>query len=90
MHGTKLGFMRHILSEAKFFLQYNEVNHMEVPFYQEIYVKNLYNDAMKDKLLVRYLPNKEQLSGKLPERDFFFIDVHPAKSIHEGNNCRRT
>ena len=72
MHGTKLGFMRDILSEAKMFLRQNEVNHMEVPCYQEISVKNLYEDAMKDELLVKYLPTKEQLSGRLPERDFFF------------------
>jgi hypothetical protein len=72
MHGTKLGFMRDILSEAKLFLRQNEVNHMEVPCYQEISVKNLYEDAMKDELLVKYLPTKEQLSGRLPERDFFF------------------
>ena len=45
---------------------------MEVPCYQEISVKNLYEDAMKDELLVKYLPTKEQLSGRLPERDFFF------------------
>jgi hypothetical protein len=58
--------------EAKLFLRKNEVNHMEVPCYQEISVKNLYEDAMKDELLVKYLPTKEQLSGRLPERDFFF------------------
>ena len=29
-------------------------------------------DVMKDELLVKYLPKKEQLSGRLPERDFFF------------------
>jgi hypothetical protein len=45
---------------------------MEVPFYQEISVKNLYEDAMKDELLVKYLPTKEQLSGRLYERDFLF------------------
>jgi hypothetical protein len=72
MHGTKLGFMRDILSEAKLFLRQNDVNHMEVPCYQEISVKNLYEDAMKDELLVKYLPTREQLSGRLPERDFFF------------------
>ena len=72
MHGTKLGFMRDILSEAKMFLRQNEVNHMEVPCYQEISVKNLYGDAMKDELLAKYLPTKEQLSGRLPERRFFF------------------
>ena len=27
---------------------------------------------MKDELLAKYLPTKEQLSGRLPERDFFF------------------
>ncbi len=45
---------------------------MEVPCYQEFYVKNLYEDAMKDELLMKYLPTKEQLSGRLPEGDFFF------------------
>jgi hypothetical protein len=72
IHGTKLGFMRDILSDAKMFLRQNEVNHMEVPCYYEISVKNLYEDAMKDKLLVKYLTTKEQLSGRLPERDLFF------------------
>jgi hypothetical protein len=27
---------------------------------------------MKDELLMKYLPTREQLSGRLPERDFFF------------------
>ena len=72
MHGTKVSFMRDILSEAKLYLRQNEVNRMEVPCYQDISVKNLYEDAMKDELLARYLPTKEQLSGRLPEREFFF------------------
>ena len=42
MHGTKVGFMRDFLSEAKSHLKQNEVNDMEVPHYQEISVKNLY------------------------------------------------
>jgi hypothetical protein len=32
---------------------------MEVPCYQEISVKNLYEDAMKDGLLAKYLPTRE-------------------------------
>jgi hypothetical protein len=72
MHGTKVGFMRDILSETKSHLRQNEVNHMEVPHYQEISVKNLYEDAMKDEVLAKYLPTKQQLSGRLPERGFFF------------------
>ena len=73
MQGTKVGFMRDILTEKKLCLMTNEVNHMNVPAYQEISVKNLYEDAMKDELLVKYLPTREQLSGRQPERDFFFF-----------------
>lgn len=70
--GTKIGFMRDILSEKKLHLKQNEVIRLEIPAYQEISVKNLYEDAMKDPLLSKYLPTKEQVSNKLPERDFFF------------------
>ena len=59
MHGTKVSFMRDILSEKKLYLKQNDVNHMEVPNYQELSVKNLYDDAMQDPLLSRYLPSKE-------------------------------
>ena len=51
MSATKVSFMRDILSETKKCLKQNEINHMEVPCYQEISVKNLYDDAMKDELL---------------------------------------
>ena len=72
MKGTKLSFMRDILSEKKSHLKQNDVIRLDVPAYQEISVKNLYEDAMKDPFLSKYLPTKEQLSNKLPERDFFF------------------
>ena len=45
---------------------------LEIPNYQELSVKNLYDDAMRDPVLAKYLPNKDQLSNKLPEREFFF------------------
>ena len=45
---------------------------MEVPNYAEVSVKNLYEDAISDPELAKYLPSKEQLAGKLPEREFFF------------------
>ena len=72
MKATKVGFMRDILSEKKSHLKNNEINQMKVPLFQEISVKNLYPDAMKDPLLSKHLPDPDQLSGKLPERDFFF------------------
>jgi hypothetical protein len=72
MKGTRIGFMRDILSEKKLHLKQNEVIRLEIPSYEEISVKNLYPDAMKDPVLSKYLPSKEQVSNKLPERDFFF------------------
>jgi hypothetical protein len=72
MKGTKLSFMRDILSEKKSHLKQNDVIRLDIPAYQEISVKNLYEDAMKEPVLSKYLPTKEQLSNKLPERDFFF------------------
>ena len=72
MKGIKLSFMRDILSDKKLHLKQNEVIRLDIPAYQEISVKNLYEDAMKDAVLSKYLPNKDQLSNKLPEREFFF------------------
>ena len=72
MKGTKLSFMRDIQSDKKLHLKQNEVIRLDIPAYQEISVKNLYEDAMKDAVLSKYLPNKDQLSNKLPEKEFFF------------------
>jgi hypothetical protein len=72
MKATKLSFIRDILSDKKLHLKQNEVIRLEIPNYQELSVKNLYEDAMKDQVLCKYLPNKDQLSNKLPEREFFF------------------
>ena len=59
MQGTKLSFMRDLLSDKKLHLKQNDVNRMEVPNYQELSVKNLYEDAMKDPILEKYLPTQE-------------------------------
>ena len=72
MKGTKLSFMRDVLADKKLHLKQNEVIRLDIPGYQELSVKNLYEDAMKDPVLTKYLPTKEQLSNKLPEREFFF------------------
>jgi hypothetical protein len=72
MKATNLSFMRDILSDKKLHLKQNEVIRLDIPAYQEISVKNLYEDAMKDAVLSKYLPNKDQLSNKLPEKEFFF------------------
>ena len=64
MKETKLSFMRDILSEKKSHLKQNDVIRLDVPTYQEISAKNLNEDAMKDPVLSKYLPTKDQLSNK--------------------------
>ena len=59
MKATKLSFLRDILAEKKSHLKQNEVIRLEIPNYQELSVKNLYEDAMKDPVLAKYLPTKE-------------------------------
>jgi hypothetical protein len=72
IHGTTLAFMRDILKNEKRALRTNEVVHLEIPLYPEISVKNLYDDAMADAEVARYLPSQDQMGGRLPERNFFF------------------
>ena len=50
--------MRDILKEEKIALKQNEVMHMEIPNYPEISVKNLFEDALTDAELAKYLPTK--------------------------------
>jgi hypothetical protein len=50
--------MREILRESKSHLKANEVVHIDVPHYAEISVKNIYEDAMKDEVLAKYLPSR--------------------------------
>ncbi len=43
-----------------------------MPHFEELSVKNLYDDAMKDELIKDYLPELEMNSNRFPEREFFF------------------
>ena len=42
-----------------------------VPHYEELSVKNLYGDAMKDELVKNYLPELEQNSNRFPKENSF-------------------
>jgi hypothetical protein len=70
--GTKISFLRAIFCNKKKALKQANVNKLIVPHYEELSVKNLYNDAMKDVLIKDYIPDLEQNSNRFPERDFFF------------------
>jgi hypothetical protein len=56
LKGTKLSFLRDLLSDEKLHLKRNEVIFLAVPNYRELSVTNLYYDAIKDPVLQRYLP----------------------------------
>ena len=69
---VKVSFLRAIFCNKKKALRQTNVHNIVVPHYEELSVKNLYDDAMKDELLRDYLPDLEQNSNRIPERDFFF------------------
>ena len=60
-------------------LQQTDGTHLKVPKYDELSVKNIYPDAIKDDLIGPYLPNLDQSSNKLPERDYFFAIIGTLK-----------
>ena len=70
--GTKLSFLRAIFCNKKKALKQVNVHNIVVPHYEELSVKNIYADAMKDELLKDYIPDLEMNSGRFPERDFFW------------------
>ena len=71
--GTKISFLRAIFCKKKKALKQNNVTKIVVPHYEEISVKNLYDDAMKDELVKHYLPDLEQNSNRIPERERFLF-----------------
>ena len=71
-HGTKVGFIKALLNDQKQALQRDKVILTEIPRFEELSVKNLYNDAINDQIVGPYLPSLEMNSNRIPERDFFF------------------
>ena len=57
----------------------NDIGGIGIPRYAEISVKNLYDDALTLAEVAKYLPDKEQMKKRLPERAFFFGILATAK-----------
>jgi hypothetical protein len=70
--GTKINFIRAILQNKKQALKQTVISHVVVPKYEELSVKNLYEDALNDPEVGGFLPDLAMNSNRLPERDFFF------------------
>ena len=94
LKGTKVVFLRAIFCNKKKALKQTNVHIIVVPHYEELSVKNLYADAMKDPLLKNYDPDLEQNSNRFPERDFFFgilgtlRPLYLTKIIEDANKVR--
>jgi hypothetical protein len=72
LKGTPLAFLRDILAGKKKVFKCNDIATREIPRYPEISVKALYDDALTVPELALYLPSKEYMKKRLPERTFFF------------------
>ena len=61
---------------------------MEVPAYQEISVKNMYADALKDDLLIEVPAIKGATLGEAARaRVLLRYIVHFEEPVHEGHHC---
>ena len=93
-NGTKVSFLRAIFCNKKKALKQTNVIRVVVPHYEELSVKNLYDDAMNDLLIKDYLPDLNQNSNRIPERDFFFgilgtlRPIYLNKIIEDANKVR--
>ena len=52
--GTKMSFLRAIFSNKKKALKQTKVAKIVIPHFEELSVKNLYDDAMKDEVVKDY------------------------------------
>jgi hypothetical protein len=57
---------------AKSTFKTNEISTKVIPRYAEISVKGLYDDALLLPDVAKYLPDKDHMKNRLPERTFFF------------------
>lgn len=56
---VRLGFIRAILADKKKALKTSDIVRINIPHYQEISVKNIYEDARSDPDLALYLPDPD-------------------------------
>ena len=67
--------MKQVLAEEKKLLRLDEVKRINVPFFDELSVKNIYPRVKDDPAIASYF-SKETESGRLPEREYFFNVVN--------------
>ena len=93
-NGTNVSFFRVMFFNKKKALKQTNVIRVVVPHFEELSVKNLYDDAMNDLLIKDYLSDLNQNSNRIPERDFFFgilgtlRPLYLTKIIEDANKVR--
>lgn len=68
-------FLRQVLNDEKKLLRLDEVKRINVPFFDELSVKNIYPQVKDDPDIASHFC-KETESGRLPEREYFFNVVN--------------
>ena len=72
---TTHGFLKEIFEGKKKLMKLKDINHIQVPKYDEISVKNLYQKFLKLKEVAKYFPEK-YAKGRQCDRDYMFNIVN--------------
>ena len=64
-------FLKEVLTEEKCLLKLDQVKRVNVPFYDELSVVNLWPMMQSDETFMRYFPSK-MAKGRVPDREYFF------------------
>lgn len=64
-------FMKQLLTEAKRLLELRQVQHVNMPRYDELSVKKFWPLMQKDAAFMLYMPDPTA-DGRLPEREYFW------------------
>ena len=64
-------FLKAVIQGEKQLLKKKEVQHVDIPHYEELSVKNIYPMMKDNQNFQQYFPDKYS-KGKAPNRDYFF------------------
>ena len=94
-HMLNKDFLKQVLTEEMQLLKKQDVQHIEVPQYEELAVKNIWPQFADDPQMLQYFPDAFS-PGKGPSREYFYNvlnTVHPdflKRLLDHANKQRMT
>ena len=64
-------FIKQVLRDEKKLLDINKVKYVNVPYYDELSVKNFWPRVQEDTEFMKYMPDPTP-DGRIPDRKFFW------------------